>query len=217
MNVDQDILARMAIRLGRAFNHTWAKEIPKTVPWSWDMGSYYADISKASRKPVFDPKQSEITYDHSNSHWLLSQHKVEIDFYNRRHSEFQGFVRLGLDAFGSRYVHARVEAWGNMSDAQVWRMDRAINSLSTGPWASLYSLPPLAVLTKVLPAPKAPVNLYYRTKDDGSATMDLSSVHVGEDERSAFETLDAAFRKFKDQGGLTRWDRIAVKDLKREV
>jgi hypothetical protein len=217
VNVDQDILARMAIRLGRAFNHSWAKDIPKSVPWSWDMASYYADISKAARKPVFDPKQVEITYDHSNSHWLFSQTKVEVEFYNRHHSEFQGFVRLGLDALGSHYVHARVEDWTGMTDAQVWRMDRAINSLSTGPWASLYSLPPLAVLTKVLPAPKAPVNLYYRTGSDGTATMDLSSVHVGEEERMAFVALDKAFTKFKAEGGLTRWDRLVMKELKREV
>lgn len=217
MNVDADILARMAIRLGRAFNHSWAKDIPKSVPWSWDMASYYADIAKASRKPVFDAKQVEITYDHSNSHWLLSQNKIEISFYNRKHSEYQGFVRLGLDALGSHFVHARVEDWSGMTEAQVWRMDRAINSLSTGHWASLYSLPPLAILTKILPSPKAPVNLYYRTGSDNIPTMDASGLHVGEEEREAWYAFDEAFRKFKESGGLKRWDRIVVKELKHEV
>lgn len=212
MNVDIDVLGRMAIRLGRAYNHSWAKEIPKSVPWSWDMCKYYVGLSSA-RRPFIDDARDTITYDHSNSHWLFSPERVEVTMKNRHESEFVGFVRLYTDALGRPVLHVRLENWAKLSDGQLWRVDRAVTSLSCGPWAKLYSLPPVAVLGKALAKhlPDFPVNLLYTLSGD-EPVIEVAGLHIGAEQREKFEAFDTAFKKFADVDGFRRWERIQVKE-----
>lgn len=209
MIVDADTLGRMAIRLGRAYGQAWAKEVAKSVPWTWDMAKYYVEICKASRLPVIDEARVAITYDDGSTHWTLSQEKVSIDFYDRKRVGYIGYVRCDVDALGAPVIAVRIDHPKSMVKASLWRVDRAVTSLSCSRWQPLYSLPPCQVLFELLGAeaiPKCPITLFYRVGPDGP-TIDVAGVAVDQAERDAFAVFDEAFKRLKDSGVMTQWER----------
>lgn len=211
MLTDADTLGRMAIRLGRAYSQSWAKEIPKSVPWTWDMAKYYMSISKSERVPEMDELKVEIVYDHSSTHWLLCQERVEVQFYDRKAQAYVGFVRLDVDALGSPVITVRVESPSVIADGQLWRFDKAVTSLSCGSWQQLYSLPPLSVLLAIVgKGPSCPITLYYRVGTDGP-TIDVAGAPVGEAQRVEYAAFDRAVQRFKERGGCSKWERAVVK------
>lgn len=207
MNVDEDILGRMAIRLGRAYSHGWAKDIPKAAPWSWSMMTLYIGQSLSTRLPKVDQERSTVSYDHSSSHWTFSPGKVEVTFDDRKSEGHIGVVRLGYDHLNEPYLHVRIEDASAMTDSRAWRMDRAITSLSCGPWRPLYTLPPLAVLCTALKRylPKCPMNLYYRT---GDVRIEAVGVPLGAEEAEACAAFERALRRYEAAGGFEKWDRL---------
>jgi hypothetical protein len=209
MIVDADTLGRMAIRLGRAYGQAWAKDVAKSVPWNWDMAKYYVDICKSSRLPVLDEERVTITYDDSSTHWTLSQEKVSIDFYDRKRAAYIGYVRCDVDALGAPVISVRIDHPKSMVKSSLWRVDKAITSLSTSRWQPLYSLPPVQVMFQLLGAavvPECPVTLFYRVGSDGP-TIDVAGIAVGQSERESFAVFDDAFKRLKDRGVMAKWER----------
>lgn len=209
MIVDADTLGRMAIRLGRAYGQAWAKDVAKSVPWNWDMAKYYVDICKSSRLPLIDEERVTITYDDSSTHWTLSQEKVSIDFYDRKRGAYVGHARCEVDALGAPVISVRIDHPKSMVKTSLWRVDKAVTSLSTSRWQPLYSLPPVQVLFELLGAeaiPECPVTLFYRVGPDGP-TIDVAGMPISQDERDAFAIFDGAFEALRNSGVMTRWER----------
>lgn len=215
MRIDADTLARMAIRLGRAYSQLWAKSIAKGQSWDWDCAKHAIDTSTAQRLPDLDEKRCRITYDHGSSHWMLTQERVQIDFWDRNAQGYIGHVTCQVDALGAPVISVRVESPRRLVDGQIWRVDKAVTSLSTERWQPLYSLPPLQVIWTALGAdviPDCPVTLYYRLASDGP-TIDLAGVPVSPQQRESFAKFDAAFQRFKSAGGMRRWERVVISEV----
>jgi hypothetical protein len=209
MIVDADTLGRMAIRLGRAYNQAWAKDMAKSVPWNWDMAKYYVEICKSSRLPTLDESRVAITYDDSSTHWTLSQEKVEVNFFDRKRGAYVGHARCEVDALGAPVISVRVDHPRSMMQGGLWRVDKAVTSLSVERWQPLYSLPPIQVLFELLGAeaiPKCPITLFYRVGRDGP-TIDIAGTPVDQEERESFAVFDAAFKRLKDRGVMSKWER----------
>lgn len=212
MLIDADTLGRMAIRLGRAYSQSWAKAIAKGQNWNWDCAKHAIESCKSQRLPEMDEQRVRITYDHGSSHWFLSQEKVSIDFWDRNAQAYIGHVACQVDALGAPVIAVRVESPRRLVDGQMWRVDNAVTSLSTERWQALYSLPPLQVIWAAVgpqAIPGCPLTFYYRVGADGPV-VDLAGTPITAEQREQYAQFDAAFNRFKAQGGMRRWERVVV-------
>jgi hypothetical protein len=209
MQLERDTLARMAIRLGRAYSQSWAKAIGKDQRWDWETCKKAIESSPAQRVPMLTEDPS-IRHNHSSTEWVFDDRRAQVEFYDRLARAYIGVAACNVDAFGEPVLVVRVESPQRMVDGQLWRFDKAITSLSCDKWKPLYSLPPLSVIWSVLGSPPAcPVTFYYRLSVTGP-TIDLAGFPIGEAQRDAYATFDRAFQRFKEQGGMTKWERAVA-------
>lgn len=212
MIVDADTLGRMAIRAGRAYSQAWARDIPRSVPWNWDMAKYYVGISAAKRLPEFDESRVAITYDHSSTHWLLSQERIEMNMYDRNAQAYVGYVRCEVDALGAPVISVRLESPRRMVDGSIWRVDKALTSLSCERWQPLYQLPPLSVVLELLgpkAVPSCPITMFYRVSANGP-TIDVAGTPIGDEQKASYAVFDSAFRRLIDNGMCAKWAHARV-------
>ncbi|NBW09317.1 MAG: hypothetical protein EBR82_14960 [Caulobacteraceae bacterium] len=209
MQLERDTLARMAIRLGRAYSQSWAKAITKDQRWDWETCKNAIESSPAQRVPTLTEDPS-IRHNHSSTEWVFDDRRAQVEFYDRTANAYIGVVKCSTNAFGEPVIVVRVESPHRMVDGQLWRFDKAITSLSCDKWKPLYSLPPLSVIWSVLGAPPAcPVTFYYMLSETGP-TIDIAGFPIGADQRDAYVAFDRAFQRFKEQGGMTRWERAVA-------
>lgn len=209
MQIERDTMARMAIRLGRAYSQSWAKAITKDQRWDWETCKASIAASTAQRVPTLTEDPS-IRHNHSSTEWTFDDRRAQVEFYDRAANAYIGIAACSIDAHGDPVLVVRVESPHRMVDGQIWRFDRAITSLSCDRWKPLYSLPPLSVIWSVLGAPPScPVTFYYRIGSTGP-TIDIVGFPIGEAQRDAYAAFDRSFQRFKEQGGMTKWERAVA-------
>lgn len=198
--ISPDLVGRMAIRLGRAFNQGWAQNINRGVPWNWATCTDAIERGASSRKPIVVEAESRIKHV-AQTYWDLSPTDAIVMFLDKRR-DLIGDVRLHDD-----HLSVMLKDWKSLDNNQVWRVDRAINSLCCGKWQPLYHMPPLNWLTEVfqevLPSETVVLDYSLRENEAGEKVLHIDV------------SGDTGFRKameaFNAKGGPARWHKMALK------
>lgn len=155
-----DLIGRLAIRLGRAFRHKWATEIPRDAIWNWLTAE--KAIRAATNKTVPKLDGFDVTYNVGQTHWLLTPDAVVVHCDDRDLG-----TRARIEARVDETFGPVLEVWlaslAGFDHFELSRFDKVITSLSEGPWKPLHRLTPLAVIVQALPEylPTEPSTLVY--------------------------------------------------------
>ena len=155
-----DLIGRLAIRLGRAFRHKWATEIPRDAVWNWLTAE--KAIRSATNKTVPKIDGYDLTYNVGQTHWLLTPDDIVVRCDDRELG-----TRARIEARVDETFGAVLEVWlaslAGFDHFELSRFDKVITSLSEGPWKPLHRLTPLAVIVQALPEylPTEPSTLVY--------------------------------------------------------
>lgn len=155
-----DLIGRLAIRLGRAFRHKWATEIPRDAIWNWLTAE--KAIRAATNKTVPKLDGFDVTYNVGQTHWLLTPDAVVVHCDDRELG-----TRARIEARVDETFGPVLEVWlaslAGFDHFELSRFDKVITSLSEGPWKPLHRLTPLAVIVQALPEylPTEPSTLVY--------------------------------------------------------
>ena len=155
-----DLIGRLAIRLGRAFRHKWATEIPRDAIWNWLTAE--KAIRAATNKTVPKLDGYDVTYNVGQTHWLLTPDAVVVHCDDRELG-----TRARIEARVDETFGPVLEVWlaslAGFDHFELSRFDKVITSLSEGPWKPLHRLTPLAVIVQALPEylPTEPSTLVY--------------------------------------------------------
>lgn len=213
--IGPDMVGRMAIRLGRAYNQGWAQSIERGTPWNWVTATEAIERSTSSRKPIVVEAENRIK-NPANTYWDLSPTEARVVFLDKA-KEKVGSVQL-CEHDNSVSVHVVLDDWADLGDNQVWRIDRAINSLCCGRWQALYSFPPLNWLSmtfdELLPSYK--IHLFYSVRKSAVTGETLASINMfdfakSDEQREHFARFNAAMEKFLAKGGVEKWHKMALK------
>ena len=208
MKVPADTIGRMAIRLGRALDQSWAKGVPDKSVWNWATAIEAIDASKAQRKPVYD--ETSINSENGSTTWTFAPDILEVLFYDKGKDGWAGFVRADADDV-TPFIQVRLNHWRRMDPNNIWRVDRAITSLACARWQPLYSLTPLSVLTEVLRGkiPSCTVNLYY-VISEGEPAIHFAGQWANEEQRAECAAFDKALQAFGKKGGFAKWSQMKI-------
>lgn len=195
--ISPDIVGRIAIRFCRALNHKWAKTIKRDEIWNWETARKAINAADSQRAPRVEG--DAVVYDTfaSSTQFRFSPSEARVVFYDRRQDSGPvGIVEAIVDADLGPAIIVESSSLAALSEASVWRYDRALTSVSCGPWVDLYRLTPIGVILRALPEyiPAEPSRLVY----------------AGGRIASSYKELDAAIAR----GGsrlLTQWDRLVIK------
>lgn len=155
-----DLIGRLAIRLGRAFKHKWATEIPRDAVWNWLTAE--KAIRAATNKTVPKLDGYDVTYNVGQTRWLLTPDAVVVHCDDRELG-----TRARIEARVDETFGPVLEVWlaslAGFDHFELSRFDKVITSLSEGPWKPLHRLTPLAVIVQALPEylPTEPSTLVY--------------------------------------------------------
>lgn len=155
-----DLVGRLAIRLGRAFKHKWATEIPRDAVWNWLTAE--KAIRAATNRTVPKLDGYDVTYNVGQTHWLLTPDAVVVHCDDRELG-----TRARIEARVDETFGPVLEVWlaslAGFDHFELSRFDKVITSLSEGPWKPLHRLTPLAVIVQALPEylPTEPSTLVY--------------------------------------------------------
>lgn len=156
-----DLIGRLAIRLGRAFKHKWATEIPRDTIWNWSTATQALASARSPKAPYVDD-EGTIVYDTGSTHWVLSTEYVAVECNDKEKGP-----RCRIDARIDETFGPVLEVWlaslAGFDHFELSRFDRCLTSLSEGPWKPLHRLTPLAVIVQALPEylPTEPASLVY--------------------------------------------------------
>lgn len=164
MNIQLDVVGRIAIRFGRALNHKWAKEITRDELWNWAAAKRAIEGASSQRAPRVDG--DAVIYDThgSSTSFVFSPREVRVVFYDKHEAAGPvGVVEARLDETFGPVIDVDIRSFASLPEASVWRFDRAITSLSCGPWIGLHRLTPIGVIVQALPEyiPSEPSRLAY--------------------------------------------------------
>ena len=155
-----DLIGRLAIRLGRAFKHKWATEIPRDAVWDWNTAQ--RAIRSATNRTVPKLDGFDMTYNVGQTHWLLTPDDIVVHCDDRELG-----TRARIEARVDETLGPVLEVWlaslAGFDHFELSRFDKVITSLSEGPWKPLHRLTPLAVIVQALPEylPTEPSTLVY--------------------------------------------------------
>lgn len=155
-----DLIGRLAIRLGRAFRHKWATEIPRDAVWNWLTAE--KAIRSATNRTVPKLDGFDVAYYGGQTHWLLTPDAVVVHCDDRELG-----TRARIEARVDETFGPVLEVWlaslAGFDHFELSRFDKVITSLSEGPWKPLHRLTPLAVIVQALPEylPTEPSTLVY--------------------------------------------------------
>lgn len=155
-----DLVGRLAIRLGRAFKHKWATEIPRDAVWNWLTAE--KAIRAATNKTVPKIDGFDLTYNVGQTHWLLTPDDIVVRCDDRDLG-----TRARVEARVDETLGPVLEVWlaslAGFDEFELSRFDRCLTSLSEGPWKPLHRLTPIAVIVQALPEylPVEPSMLVY--------------------------------------------------------
>lgn len=155
-----DLIGRLAIRLGRAFKHKWATEIPRDAVWNWLTAE--KAIRAATNRTVPKLDGFDVTYNVGQTHWLLTPDDIVVCCDDRELG-----TRARIEARVDETLGPVLEVWlaslAGFDHFELSRFDRVITSLSEGPWKPLHKLTPIAVIVQAFPEylPTEPSTLIY--------------------------------------------------------
>ena len=155
-----DLIGRLAIRLGRAFRHKWATEIPRDAVWNWFTAE--KAIRSATNRTVPNLDGYDLTYNVGQTHWLLTPDDIVVRCDDRELG-----TRCRVEARVDETLGPVLEVWlaslSGFDHFELGRFDKVLTSLSEGPWKPLHRLTPLAVIVQALPEylPTEPSMLVY--------------------------------------------------------
>lgn len=207
----RDLAGETCIRLARAYQHAWAKNIPANVPWNWKTAEYFINIAKQKTKPrvgdgliVFDSRKS-------STHWKMGEGRAQVTMLDK--GAITGGVSTGRDEAGKPWMLVRIHDWSSLGQEQVWRYDRALTSLACGDWRVFYQLPPLSVLGPVLGSrvPSVDVRLWFVMAGEKPTISLESSLVASPEVYAAVESAEELLRKFEKAGGFEKWHLAKVK------
>lgn len=187
-----DLIGRLAIRLGRAFKHKWATEIPRDAVWNWLTAE--KAIRATTNKTVPKLDGYDLTYNVGQTHWLLTPDDIVVRCDDRELG-----TRCRVEARVDETLGPVLEVWlaslAGFDHFELSRFDRVITSLSEGPWKPLHRLTPLAVIVQALPEylPTEASSLVYT---DGRIA-------------SSYEPLETAIRRAGVRF-VNEWERMRV-------
>ena len=149
MNISSDLVGRLAIRLGRAFRHKWALDIPRDTIWNWSTATQALASARSPKAPHVDD-EGTIVYDTGSTRWVLSTEYVAVECNDKEKGP-----RCRIDARIDETFGPVLEVWlaslADFEERELWRFDRCLTSLSEGPWKPLHRLTPLIVIVQALP------------------------------------------------------------------
>ena len=159
--IDPDTIGRIAIRLGRAYNHAWAKAIPSDAKWNWETARDYISHARSKRPPAVLGDAIRFEHDDSATSWTVAPTLVRVVSSDAREG-VQSVVEADLPG-GTPRVTVTLTNFAAMKEAAIWRADRALTSVCGGPWQPLHRLTPLVVIARALPEyiPPTPARLTY--------------------------------------------------------
>ena len=147
--ISQDLVGRLAIRLGRAFRHKWALDIPRDTIWNWSTATRALTSARSTKAPHVDD-EGTIVYDTGSTRWVLSTEYVAVECNDKEKGP-----RCRIDARIDETFGPVLDVWlaslASFEERELWRFDRGITSLSEGPWKPLHRLTPLVVIVQALP------------------------------------------------------------------
>lgn len=155
-----DLIGRLAIRLGRAFRHKWATEIPRDAVWNWLTAE--KAIRAATNKTVPKLDGYDVTYNIGQTHWLLTPDVVVVHCDDRELGT-RARIEARVDETFGPVLDVWLASLAGFDHFELSRFDKVITSLSEGPWKPLHRLTPLAVIVQALPEylPTEPSTLVY--------------------------------------------------------
>lgn len=206
----RDLHGEQAIRLGRAYQHAWVKDIPQSVRWDWETCCYMLSIAKSKMKPAVVGDSIVYSARKSSTHWTLGQGVAAITMLDK--GIVTGGVTTGRDEDGRPWMRARISNWAGLSKEQLWRYDRALTALACGDWKPFYKMPPLNVLTPVLKpfVPETEVRLWYVMAGTTPTVCLDSAIVVSHEQQAIIDGAKHLLRKFEQAGGLERWHTARV-------
>ena len=146
--IPPDLVGRLAIRLGRAFRHKWALDIPRDAVWDWTTAQ--RAVRSATNRTVPRIDGYDVAYHGGQTHWLLTPGSVVVHCDDRELG-----TRARIEARVDETLGPVLEVWlaslSGFDHFELSRFDRVITSLSEGPWKPLHRLTPLAVIVQALP------------------------------------------------------------------
>lgn len=159
--ISPDDVGRIAIRLGRAYNHAWAKAIPSDARWDWETARDYIAHARSKRPPAVLGDTIRFEHDDSATSWTVAPTLVRVVSSDAREG-VQSVVEADIPG-GTPRVTVTLPSFASMKESAIWRADRALTSVCGGPWQPLHRLTPLVVIARALPEyiPTEPVRLLY--------------------------------------------------------
>lgn len=176
--ISQDIVGRITIRLCRALNHKWAKDLGRDEIWNWATAKRAIEGATSQRAPRVEG--DAVVYDTfaSSTQFRFSPREVRVTFFDRQQDSGPvGLVEAIVDADLGPAIIVESSSLAALSEASVWRYDRALTSVSCGPWIDLYRLTPIGVILHALPEyiPAEPSRLVYAGGRIASSYMELDA------------------------------------------
>lgn len=155
-----DLIGRLAIRLGRAFRHKWALDIPRDAVWDWN--TTQRAIRAATNKTVPKLDGYDVAYHGGQTHWLLTPDAVVVHCHDRELGP-RARIEARVDETFGPVLEVWLASLAGLDHFELSRFDKVITSLSEGPWKPLHRLTPLAVIVQALPEylPTEPSTLVY--------------------------------------------------------
>lgn len=187
-----DLIGRIAIRLGRAFRHKWATEIPRDAVWNWLTAE--KAIRATTNKTVPKLDGYDLTYNVGQTHWLLTPDDIVVRCDDRELG-----TRCRVEARVDETLGPVLEVWlaslAGFDEFELSRFDKVITSLSEGPWKPLHRLPPIRLVVQAFPEylPTEASSLVYA---DGRIA-------------SSYEPLETAIRRAGVRF-VNEWERMRV-------
>ena len=213
MNVPQDTIGRVAIRLGRAYQHPWARSITSSAVWDWQTCVEAIKASTSKNKPEVRDNSSVLWgHNGSSTTWELRPSRVALFFHDKgTATDNAGNIQLSEDSAGNPAIRIFLERWRGMSRQNLWRFDRAATSFSCDRWKVFYKMPPLTVIQEALDGdvPEVPVIVWFVVDSQGRPTM-----YVAPKEEEHADEVAPFARRIADmtrQGLVENWHRLLVR------
>lgn len=209
--IDRDTIGRIAIRLGRAYEQAWCAHLGKDTTWGWDSATKAILDCQTKFRPMYD--DDGIVLETRNMDWTIQHDECCVDFFDRTTSGLVAKVRLIDSTVAGPHISVYLHNMANLASMQnqLWRVDRAVASMSTDRWKPLYSLPPLAVIAKVFAGhlPSCPTHFYYVDSPTGP-TIRTACQWRTEDEHVESLAFARRMELFEKKGGMKEWHKIRL-------
>ena len=213
MIVPQDTIGRIAIRLGRAFQHPWTKSIDSSAVWDWETAKAAIESATSKNRPAIQ-NGCAVSWGHSGSSttWELRPSRCALFFRDKGTlNDNAGNVQLSEDSAGNPAIRVFFERLAGMSPENLWRFDRAVTSFSCDRWRVFYKMPPVTLLQDVLgdDTPTVPCIFWYVVDSAGRPTMHV----VAKEEEHADDVRPAAQKlaRLTSQGLIDNWHKMLVR------